>query len=137
MSDVNAELESAAYQCGRLLAVLEEAQQVYTWRKMGKRLDISIVQRAYGGACATPAMVLGRLYKLASTAHLPDSTGYLREEVEAISTRLVELGGMPEKLSLASQADFGLGFYQQRARIRSNSKDKGASNGSPTDDQNA
>lgn len=136
MGEVDAELESAAYHCGRLLAVLEEAQQVYTWRKMGKRLDVSIVQRAYGGACSTPAPVLGRLYKLASTAHLPDSTEYLKKEVETISTRLVELGGMPEKLSLASQADFGLGFYQQRARIRGTRKDKEAKNGSPADDQN-
>lgn len=137
MSEVNAELASAAYQCGRLLAVLEEAQQVYTWHKMGERLKVSIVQRAYGGACSTPASVLGRLYKLASTAHLPDSSEYLKREVEAISTRLVELGGIPQKLDLANQAEFGLGFYQQRAHIRSTWKAKGPSNGSPADEQDA
>jgi CRISPR-associated protein Csd1 len=134
MSEVNVELASAAYHCGRLLAVLEEAQQVYTKRKMGKRLDVSIVQRAYGGACSTPASVLGRLYKLASTAHLPDSGAFLNREAEAISTRLVELGGMPTKLGLASQAEFGLGFYQQRARIRSDREEWFATRGSQADE---
>lgn len=137
MKEVNVELESAAYHCGRLLAILEEAQQVYTRRKMGERLKVSIVQRAYGGACSTPAAVLGRLYKLASTAHLPDSGRFLNEQAEAISTRLVELGGMPEKLSLPSQAEFGLGFYQQRALIRRQREDWFANHGVPVDEQDS
>lgn len=126
MTELNPELASAAYQCGRLLAVLEEAQQVYTYHQMGERLKVSIVQRGYGGACSTPAAVLGRLYKLASSVHLPDSGGFLNKEAEAISARLVELGGMPKRLSTNEQADFGLGFYQEKARIRQVRKEKPA-----------
>lgn len=126
MTELNPELASPAYQCGRLLAVLEEAQQVYTYHQMGERLKVSIVQRGYAGACATPAAVLGRLYKLAASVHLPDSGGFLNTEAEAISARLVELGGMPKRLNMNEQADFGLGFFQEKARIRQVRKEKPA-----------
>lgn len=107
------------FQCGRLLALLEEAQQIYTWRQYRKRLDTSLVQHAYGGASTTPAVVFNRLMKQAAMAHLPKSTPKVREEVERANQRIAELGPIPEALTPVQQAQFGLGFFTQRAEIRS------------------
>lgn len=115
---VNPMHDSVGYHCGRLFAVLEEAQQVYSYHQTGERLKTSIVQRAYGGAAEAPKSVLGQLFKVASTAHLPDAGRGLQLMAEEISSRIVELGGAPVHLSIDEQADFGLGFYQQRAEIR-------------------
>lgn len=118
LATTNTELDSVAFHCGRLLAVLEEAQQVYTFNHTGNRLDVSIVQRGYGGASTTPSAVLGRLYRLATSVHLPDAGGILNDETEMISEKIARLGGMPKRLTNDEQADFGLGFYQERSRIR-------------------
>lgn len=118
MTRINPLNDAAGYHCGRLFAVLEEAQQVYSFHQNGRRLKASIIQRAYGGAAETPAPVLGQLFKIASTAHLPKAGRDLEIMAELISARIVELGGAPSRLSLSEQAEFGLGFYQQRAEIR-------------------
>jgi CRISPR-associated protein Csd1 len=133
METVNTELESAAFQCGRLLAVLEEAQQVYSFNHTGKRLDVSIVQRGYGGASTTPATVLGRMFRLANSVHLPEAGGLLNIEAESIGERIAALGGMPRRLTNDEQSDFGLGFYQERSRIRRLRKDRGAEKESSTE----
>lgn len=118
MTRANALNNTASYHCGRLFAVLEEAQQVYSYRQHGERLKVSIIQRAYGGAAETPASVLGQLFKIASTAHLPRAGRDIQIMAETISSRIAELGGAPSRLTLPEQAEFGLGFYQQRAEIR-------------------
>jgi CRISPR-associated protein Csd1 len=118
MVELNPLFRSQAYHCGRLLAVLEEAQQRYHYRRHGERLDTTIVNRSYGGAASAPKTTFAPLFRLASTSHLPESPRWLEEEVEAISSSLVELGGMPATLSLPEQAEFGLGFYHQRADLR-------------------
>jgi CRISPR-associated protein Csd1 len=123
---VNTGLNSMAYHCGRLLAVLEEAQQVYTYNQMGKRLDVSIVQRGYGGASTTPSTVLGRMFRLANSVHLPSAGRFLNEEVESIAATIATIGEMPRRLTSEQQADFGLGFYQERARIRQYRKERAA-----------
>jgi CRISPR-associated protein Csd1 len=126
LATANTELDSVAFHCGRLLAVLEEAQQVYTFNHTGSRLDVSIVQRGYGGASTTPASVLGRLYRLATSVHLPEAGGILNKEAESIAERIAMLGGMPKRLTNDEQADFGLGFYQERSRIRRMRKERDA-----------
>lgn len=122
MVETNPAFESPAYHSGRLLAVLEEAQQLYHWRRYGKLLDSTIVTRGYGGVSSNPRAVVPFI-KIATMAHLPDvELSYVggdryRVEVENIIARIAELGGFPEPLSLEEQADFALGFYHQRAQL--------------------
>lgn len=118
MGELNPLFRSRGYHCGRLLAVLEEAQQIYHYRQRGKRLETTLVDRSYGGAASAPKATFAPLFRLATTSHLPESGRFINEEVEAICSTLVELGGMPATLSLPEQAEFGLGFYHQRAAHR-------------------
>ena len=118
MDQVNPMFKSKGYHCGRLLAVLEEAQQIHNFWQYGKRLDTTMVTRSYGGASSRPKTALTPLLRLAATAHLQDAGGGINQEVETIISMLVELGGMPGALSLSEQAEFGLGFFHQRAQIR-------------------
>lgn len=118
METVNTAIDSPAYHCGRLLAMLEEAQQVYTYHQYGERLKVSIVQRGYGGAAATPNLVLGRMFRLANSVHLPRAGKDLNVETEAIVQRIDALGGAPKRLTADQQTDFGLGFLQQKGWIR-------------------
>lgn len=137
MTEANALHGSRAYHCGRLLAVLEEAQQWHYYRRNHERLKTTMVGRAYGGAASTPASTFGRLWRVASIAHLPEAGGRINKEVEAISSTLVELGGMPEHLTAAEQAEFGLGFYHQRARNRTIFRNEEAEEGAPKEDGSA
>lgn len=109
-----------AYLCGRLLAVLEEAQQVYSYRQNKKRLKTTGVQRSFGAASASPAGIFPRLVKLATVAHLPKSGRYLNEEMEGLVRTLVERGGYPTSLNVEGQGRFGLGYWHQRGDIRAN-----------------
>jgi CRISPR-associated protein Csd1 len=114
MAELNTNLQSAAYQCGRLLAELEGLQQ----QALGFDISATIVDRFYGTASAAPASVVGRLLRGAQ-AHL----GKLRTENEgayvAIQSRLEEildkLDRFPATLTLRDQGYFALGYYQQRA----------------------
>ena len=109
--------KSQAYLCGRLLAVLEEAQL----RASGFSLNRTIVDRFYGAASTAPASIFGALIKLATTAHLPDrKVGQeVRALVEEVLSMLDEAGGFPKVLNQREQAEFALGFYHQRAYFRS------------------
>jgi len=118
MDQLDLKRKNAAYLCGRLLAALEEAQQVATWNKSHKRLKRTIVDRFYGSASTAPASVFGNLLHLASTAHLPGAGRMLNRLVEEICSLIDEAGGFPKTLKLKEQADFALGFYHQRAAIR-------------------
>ena len=119
LSDVSESLEKdIGFQCGQLLALLEEAQQVYTWRQYGHRLDTSLVQRAYGGASTTPAPFFNRFMRQANTAHLTLAGRKLNQEVNLAAERIAHLGPIPATLLPEEQAQFGLGFYTQRAKIR-------------------
>ncbi|PTA66625.1 type I-C CRISPR-associated protein Cas8c/Csd1 [Deinococcus arcticus] len=109
-----------AYLCGRLLAVLEEAQQVYSYRQNRKRLKTTGVQRSFGAASASPAGIFPKLVKLATVAHLPKAGRYLNEEMEGLVRTLVERGGYPMSLNVEGQGRFGLGYWHQRGDIRAN-----------------
>lgn len=108
------------YLCGRLLAVLEEAQQ----RASGWRLDNTLVERFYGAASSSPAVTLPVLLARAQSSHLPkilkENRGYimLRQLLEEIMTGLDGPGGFPRVLSLPEQGEFALGFYHQRVAFR-------------------
>lgn len=119
VAEISDKLErDIGFQCGQLLALLEEAQQIYTWRQYGHRLDTSLVQRAYGGASTTPASFFNKFMRQANMAHLPRAGKKLNQEVNLAAARIAEIGQIPASLTPDEQAQFGLGFYTQRAKIR-------------------
>lgn len=116
MSELHSGYRSRAYLCGRLLAILEEAQL----RASGFSLNRTLVDRFYGAASTAPAATFGGLLRLATTAHLPNVGNEVKLLVEEVMSVLDECGGFPKTLTLAEQAEFGLGFYHQRAAFRAN-----------------
>ncbi len=114
MDQLDSQRKSPAYLCGRLLAVLEEAQQ----RASGFKLNKTVVDRFYGAASTAPAATFGGLLRLATTAHLPEVGREVNELVEEILSLLDEVGGFPKTLTQKEQAEFALGFYHQRAHFR-------------------
>jgi CRISPR-associated protein Csd1 len=118
MSEHDPNNRSPAYLCGTLLAILEEAQQVSHYIKHKSRLDTTIVNRFYGSVSTAPGVNFGGLIRLAATAHLPNIGKDINILVEDVMSKLDEVGGFPDTLTLAQQAEFGLGFYHQRAKFR-------------------
>ena len=120
MENLDHNRDRPAYLCGRLLAILEEAQL----RAHRRRINTTLVDRAYGTACTAPASIFGRLIRGAETAHLPKIRkgrfGHeeLKQLLEDVAGRLDELGGFPRTLAMHEQAEFALGFYHQRAHFR-------------------
>jgi CRISPR-associated protein Csd1 len=103
--------------CGRMLAQLEAAQ----YRALGDT-NRTIVDRYYTGASTMPSNVFPGLFRTAN-AHLAKagrSPGGKGAQI-AISRRLgqlcglmIEAGGFPATLSLEQQADFALGYWDER-----------------------
>ncbi|MFV9510191.1 type I-C CRISPR-associated protein Cas8c/Csd1 [Tepidibacillus sp. LV47] len=118
MENLNPGYLKPSYLCGRLLAVLEEIQQ----RASGFKVGSTVVQRFYGAASTAPASTFGPLLRLATTAHLPKVSPEMARLLEEVIKHLDEAGGFPSTLSLKQQAEFGLGFYHQRAVFSSKRK---------------
>lgn len=116
--DVKAELDpdisTPAFLCGRLLAILEEIQGAAI-----PNAKATLVDRYYGTASVAPASVFGNLMRLAQ-AHLgklrktSEGAHYgLQQELEDVAGRIGAT--FPSTLTLIQQGEFGLGYYQQRA----------------------
>jgi CRISPR-associated protein Csd1 len=106
---------SAAYHCGRLMYLLAQVQEA----ALGE-VNAGLVQRYYGAASTTPALVLGRLTRL-SQAHLAklgrDKGGLAVHLEQNIALVWATLGqGLPKTLNLEEQSLFALGYYQQMAQ---------------------
>lgn len=114
---LDTDTQSTAYRCGRLLAVLEDAQR----QAQGWDLNTTIVDRNFTAAATAPATTMPRLLNLAETAHLPKirrergTDEYVREAIEDIVSAI---DGFPSTLDTTGQGDFALGFYHERAEIR-------------------
>lgn len=103
--------------CGRTLAQLEAAQ----YAALGDT-NRSVVERYYAGASTMPSRVFPGLFKTAN-AHLAKagrSPGRKGAQI-VISRRLgelcgliIEAGGLPPTLGLDQQADFALGYWDER-----------------------
>jgi CRISPR-associated protein Csd1 len=101
------------YRLGRLFAVLERLQ--------GDAINspnATIVDRYYGSASATPAVVFPRLLGLAQH-HASKSArgGFFQKLIEEISWGLDPANAFPSILSLDQQGLFALGYYHQRADL--------------------
>lgn len=116
MIDLEARHDSAAYQCGRLLAVLEEIQ-----RQAIPNLNAGIVDRFYGTASANPIAVFPRLVR-GAMPHLAklrrDKPGAYVALQRRMETILATLPDYPTTLALRDQGLFSLGYYHQRAHDR-------------------
>ena len=113
MVALESEHPEPAYHCGRLLAVIESVQ----YAALG-RVNATVVDRFYGAASSTPAVVFGALLRGAQP-HLAKLDDRRRG---GLQNRLMEvcdqIQGFPKMLSLEQQAIFSLGYYHQRAHDR-------------------
>ena len=111
----NPDYPEVAYQCGRMMAVYAAIQS----RAMGNNLGAGIIQRYYTSASTSPALVFGRLSQL-SQHHLVkiESQGAVIYYENLLSEIAQKIGqNIPKTLNLSQQAEFALGYYQQRAEM--------------------
>jgi CRISPR-associated protein Csd1 len=119
------ETNDPAYNCGRLLAVLDDLQ-----RAAQGQVGADIVSRFYGAASTYPAQVFQTILKLAK-AHenklKKSANPRLRNKGYALTSRINDIlsrfqpdgdgkaPGFPTVLSPKEQGRFALGFHQQKA----------------------
>jgi CRISPR-associated protein Csd1 len=137
--------ENPAYRCGRLLAVLEQAQ-----RQAIPGINATVVDRYFGMASSAPDAVFPRLVRGAQP-HLGKLERDNRGAYVALQRRLEEiLGGLglrkagalytgfPSTLTLREQGLFSLGYYHQRAfdsAQRRGAAERRRALGQPADDE--
>ena len=109
-----------AYQCGRLMAVLERAQEAAL-----PGINATITDRFFGTASTAPASVFSRLVRGAQP-HLsklrrdnPGAYGAIQRELEET---LAGINEFPKVLTLEQQGLFALGYYHQRAASRAQAR---------------
>lgn len=111
---LNKEHPEAAYQCGRLLAILAGLQRA----ALGD-VGAGVVQRYYVAASQTPGLTLGRLVANAKN-HLNKLEGglayWFEDQIAEIMSRIQDR--IPTTLDLERQSLFALGYYQQIAANR-------------------
>lgn len=118
-SALDPEHPSAAYHCGRLLAVYDSLQRA----ALGD-VGAGVVQRFYGGALTNPSGVFGQLSRMAQTylGKLDGGLAYIyTERIAEIHNGIRRNGDKPamypSALDLDGQAFFALGFWHQTATI--------------------
>ncbi|NJL51263.1 MAG: hypothetical protein HC930_01830 [Hydrococcus sp. SU_1_0] len=125
MTQLDCTRKNSAYQCGRLLAICEEAQ-----RRASGNINTTVVDRFYGAASTSPAAYLSLLHTRAKTSHLPQirrkNRGYVEIEklLQEVWVSIAELGDVPTILMPKEQAEFAIGFYCQKANFFKSSKPK-------------
>lgn len=103
-----------AYQCGRIMALLANIQRL----ALGE-VDAGVIQRYYGAASVTPALVLGRLVRNAQFHLSKLDAGLARwHEARLAAVWAAIHDRVPTVLSLEQQSLFALGYYQQLAANR-------------------
>ena len=121
LESLNPEERDPAYNCGRLLAQLEQLQ-----RTAIPGVKATIVDRYYGAASSTPASVFGTLMR-GHTAHI----GKVRKERPGVGAAIQDRIGeitekigptFPSTLTMRDQAVFALGYYHQRAQNRADAR---------------
>ncbi len=116
MSEHVMDAGSAAYVCGRLMAVFERAQ----WGALGE-VNANVVDRYYGTASTAPGLVFPRLLK-SVRQHIsklesdrPGMATNIEKDLESLCSQVKDI---PQLLKLDQQGEFALGFYHQRAEYR-------------------
>jgi CRISPR-associated protein Csd1 len=118
---LNPEHPSPAYHCGRLLAIIEDAQ-----RAAIPGIKATVIDRFFGTASSAPASVFPRLLKGAQP-HLSKLERDRPRVAMALQSRLrdalAHVDGFPRILSLEQQGLFALGFYHQHAYDRTRARE--------------
>lgn len=121
---LNRNNKNTGYLLGRLFAVLEQAQ----WSALGDT-NATIRDRYIGAASTTPARVFQSLLR-GCQAHLgtirkkhPGSARFLERELDEIVGEKLPDGPLPATLNQDEQAQFFIGYYQERTALRK-SRDK-------------
>ncbi|MBA4790713.1 MAG: type I-C CRISPR-associated protein Cas8c/Csd1 [Rhizobiales bacterium] len=112
---LNPESKSAAYQLGRLFALMEAAQ----FAALGQ-VNAPIGDRYYGAASATPARVFPALLR-GLKVHVADARkrgrgGWIEPKAAEIISHLDE--NLPRTLRLEDQGRFAVGYYHERGQAR-------------------
>lgn len=107
---LNKEFDNAAYQCGRLFAVIEKLQQDAN--------NISTVKERYiSAASTTPALVFPTILRLSlhhsQKLENPGKIVYYDKLKNEIMGRLNSEDGFPNTLPLKEQGYFFIGYHQQ------------------------
>lgn len=123
MVQLDQENTNPAYRCGRLFAVLEQAQRLAI-----PGIKATIADRFFGTASSAPASVFGRLVRGAQP-HLaklerdrPGAAFALQRRLEEIQAGIPS-AGYPRTLALEDQGLFALGYYHQRAFDRAQARE--------------
>ena len=114
MSVYNPEYYETPYYCGAMLAVFGAIQTAAM-----PDVNASVIDRYYGSAIQTPALVMGTLSHRAKN-HLSNLNSGTRKYFENLLGELTtEIGDhhLPTTLNLEQQTEFSLGYYQMIARL--------------------
>lgn len=101
---------STGYQLGRLFAVLEKIQE-----EANPGINVTIRERFYGAACATPVTVFANLLRL-KNHHLAkiENRGRVVNFERILGEIMGNLQDFPPHLDLHEQGRFAIGYYHQR-----------------------
>lgn len=107
--------------CGRLLAQVERAQ----WAALGDT-NRTVTDRFYAKASVNPEQAFPHLLRGAQ-AHLskvrrqkPGLQHHISRRLGEIAELIGSAGGIPRSLSMSDQADFALGYWQERQELFAN-----------------
>lgn len=119
-SALNEDHPSAAYQCGRVMAVLADLQK----DALGP-VGANVVERYYAAASSTPALVFGRLVRT-SQFHLGKSrfANLYDQRLTGVWNKVKD--ALPRTLDLEQQSLFALGFYHQKAALAKDKAERAA-----------
>jgi CRISPR-associated protein Csd1 len=111
---------SAAYNCGRLFALLEKVQT----DSAGGELNSTIKDHYFSSASTTPALVFPRLFRL-SQHHLAKlETGQKIYYDRQLGEVMGLIDQFPRQLALEDQGKFVIGYFHQRQDLYTSKKDK-------------
>ena len=116
MSTYNPNYESAAYQCGAMMALYNAIQ-----REANPTMNATVIQRFYASAIQTPGLVIGRLSQM-SIHHLEEIRKKNKRLAACFEKELADTSArisvpLPTTLNLEKQAEFAVGYYQMCAEI--------------------
>ncbi len=125
---LDTEETNAAYRLGRLFALYEQVQQT----ALGRDLNVTIRERYFGAASATPASVFpilarSAMHHLSSIRKRGKSRLALRFERQVESVLEGMSSAFPKSLRLEEQGRFAIGYYHQKFSNRYAPNDNGES----------
>ena len=107
-------IRDVSYYCGQLMAVYVAIQ-----REAMPEVGVSVAERYYTAASATPAFAMGKLAQL-SQYHLSKLEPDIATDFEDIISEIAAKIGsrkIPPVMNMEQQTEFALGYYQQRAAL--------------------